>query len=694
MREQSLVGGVIANYEILRELGRGGMGVVYKAHEQSLQRMVALKVLPPHLSSDPVFVKRFEREARAAAVLVHPHIVTIYAVGQDGGYHYIAMEYIQGKTLASLIAEDGQIEVGRALDITLQVADALAEAHRNDIIHRDVKPGNIMIDRAGRAKVLDFGLAKVLYGLTDLTTKGLLIGTPRYMSPEQCQGLDLDPRTDVYSLGVVLFEMLAGRPPFLGETPLVLMRQILEEPLPGLREMNRSVPAHVCRMVSKMVAKDRTNRYDCAESLCGHIRAALRAGASPVGLPEKGAERPGNSDLETIPAPGARPISGARMLRPILSVGIAAVLIVMSGLLTLKVMNNAPPVQTPSERQVPGDALSTLDSQPTPSPARPSSEENLGSNRRPSEEVFEHPVPGHADVSTRFVGFVEPGQLGPPEPQEVAEPNGTSSRYPDGQPPLVVTARPKHASPKMSETEVKKTVSPASSQKLRPPESSPEPRREDPALRVLVAQLSEKDPAVSTEAKRALKHAGSPAVPHLIAMLREEQDAKKRSEARDLLVEIGKPSVEPLLSCVRTEQKTTVRQQAIEALGAIGDTRAVETLLSAMKDKEREVRAAAALALGKIGDTRAVAALVEALSDYHAQVREPAAAALGKLRAQQAVGPLIERLNDTNPTVRKVAAKALGDIGDRTAVRALEQARNDSDPYVRVEARNALDRMK
>ena len=269
----SLVGKTVGNYEIQRELGRGGMGVVYKAHEQSLQRVVALKVLLAHLARDTAFVKRFLHEARAVARLNHPNVVTIHTVGQHGGTYYIAMEYVKGRSLAEIIRAEGQIDVRRALDIAAQSAKALAEAHKQGIIHRDIKPHNIMVDEAGLVKVMDFGLARAAQSSTHLTATGAQLGTPRYMSPEQCQGKPLDPRTDVFSLGVTLYEMLAGSPPFDADTPLALMYQILHEPFPAVQELNADVPAGVAQVLARMTARDPDQRYPSAAVLCADLKA-------------------------------------------------------------------------------------------------------------------------------------------------------------------------------------------------------------------------------------------------------------------------------------------------------------------------------------------------------------------------------------------------------------------------------------
>ncbi len=282
--EESLVGKIVGNYEIQRELGRGGMGVVYKANEQSLARVVALKVLPAHLSADDLFVKRFQREAKSAARLTHPNIVTVYAVGQHAGMHYIAMEYVKGRTISDIQREQGKFEVKEALELVAQAADALAFAHENDIVHRDIKPQNIMIDSVGRVKVMDFGLAKILaeHG-TELTSQGALLGTPKYMSPEQCRGEELDPRTDVFSLGIMFYEMLAGKAPFTAETPIALVRQIIDTECTPLSTAIPGVPAPIEAIVSRMMAKDRAVRYGSAANLVADIRAYLRGDTDSIG---------------------------------------------------------------------------------------------------------------------------------------------------------------------------------------------------------------------------------------------------------------------------------------------------------------------------------------------------------------------------------------------------------------------------
>ena len=235
-----------------------------------------MKVLASRLADDAVYVKRFVREASAAARLDHPNIVTVYSVGEQDGLYYIAMQHVKGCSLAQLIREQGPVDCRRALGIIRQAAEALAEAHKHGIIHRDIKPDNIMVDEAGRAKVMDFGLARVAQSQTKLSADGAMLGTPAYMSPEQIQGTQLDERTDLYSLGVTLFEMLTGSSPFEADTPMALMYQIAHVPFPNLTDLNPAVPAAVAELVARMTARSPDDRHRSAKTLCTELEALLR----------------------------------------------------------------------------------------------------------------------------------------------------------------------------------------------------------------------------------------------------------------------------------------------------------------------------------------------------------------------------------------------------------------------------------
>jgi serine/threonine protein kinase len=276
VKAESLVGKKVGFYEIMEKIGKGGMSVVYRAYDRSLDRDVALKILPKNISQDPEFEKRFVREARGAAKLDHPGIVQIFAAGKYEDFLFIAMQYIDGETLAELIKAKRRFGPYEALSIILQVADALEGAHKMGIIHRDIKPSNIMIEASTKKiKVMDFGLSRSITDRKSLTRTHVYLGTPEYSSPEQCQLDDLDERTDIYSLGAVLYEMLTGRVPHVALSTVALFRKIVkEEPLP-MRDLNTSIPPSVVKIVQKMMSKDKKDRYPTVSQLKQDILAVL-----------------------------------------------------------------------------------------------------------------------------------------------------------------------------------------------------------------------------------------------------------------------------------------------------------------------------------------------------------------------------------------------------------------------------------
>jgi serine/threonine protein kinase len=258
-----MIGKNISHFNILEKLGEGGMGVVYLAEDTRLHRRVALKFLPAHFTSNPDARERFEREARAAAALNHPNIVTVYDIGETDGQVYMAIELVDGETLADRIANAASgipMQAGEIESIIRQIAEGLGAAHRAGIVHRDIKPSNIMIDREGRVKILDFGLAK-LKGTSKLTREASTLGTAQYMSPEQARGEEVDHRSDIWSLGAVLYEMLAGRQPFSGEYDQHVIYSILNEEPEPLRNIRKDLPVGLEHVVGKALRKDIEDRY-------------------------------------------------------------------------------------------------------------------------------------------------------------------------------------------------------------------------------------------------------------------------------------------------------------------------------------------------------------------------------------------------------------------------------------------------
>src|SRR5438132_10054809 len=267
-------------YEILDELGRGGMAIVFRAREKQLERDVAIKVLPFSLAFDKEFVERFQREARTAAKLEHPSIIPIYRVGKNGRVIYFVMKFLRGKPLSAVLGTRGSLPPAEIRQVLVQVARALAYAHKSGIVHRDIKPDNIMFDEHGQAVVTDFGIAKAATG-GKLTGTGMSIGTPHYMSPEQARAQQLDGRSDVYSLGVVAYQSLTGSVPFDGEDSFSIgYKHIMEEiPAPPLETYDQRT---VFEIIRKMMAKSPDDRFQSADDLVQALEAG--GGLAAVGL--------------------------------------------------------------------------------------------------------------------------------------------------------------------------------------------------------------------------------------------------------------------------------------------------------------------------------------------------------------------------------------------------------------------------
>ncbi|WP_102271505.1 Stk1 family PASTA domain-containing Ser/Thr kinase [Cytobacillus massiliigabonensis] len=265
---------ISGRYKILEIIGGGGMANVYLAHDMILDRDVAVKMLRLDFANDEEFIRRFHREAQSATSLAHPNIVSIYDVGEEDSIYYIVMEYVDGQTLKQYIQQNSPIQVEKVLDIMKQLTSAISHAHQNHIIHRDIKPHNILIDRLGNVKITDFGIAMAL-SATSITQTNSVLGSVHYLSPEQARGGMANRKSDIYSLGIVMFELLTGRLPFSGESAVSIALKHLQSETPSLRRWNPSIPQSVENIVFKATAKDPFHRYDSVEEMEEDIRTAL-----------------------------------------------------------------------------------------------------------------------------------------------------------------------------------------------------------------------------------------------------------------------------------------------------------------------------------------------------------------------------------------------------------------------------------
>jgi eukaryotic-like serine/threonine-protein kinase len=297
---------IAGRYELEELVGSGGMSDVFRARDNQLDRRVAIKILHGRYAGDPEYLERFRSEARAVARLSHPNIVTVIDRGDDAGRQYIVFEHVDGENLKELVLRSGRLPVGRAVELALAVADGLAFAHRQGLVHRDVKPQNVLLSREGEVKVTDFGIARSLEVERGVTQTGTVLGTGEYLAPEQASGKPVSPATDVYSLGVVLWEMLAGEVPFDGENFVAVALRHVNEPLPSLREVRSDVSLRLAAAVERALAKDPARRFPSMAALAKELRACLTDGGAEVPVAQDDAALTLITPPATAPAPPAR----------------------------------------------------------------------------------------------------------------------------------------------------------------------------------------------------------------------------------------------------------------------------------------------------------------------------------------------------------------------------------------------------
>jgi predicted Ser/Thr protein kinase len=285
---EDLTGRQLGSYQVVAPLGEGGMAAVYKAYQPAMDRYVALKVLPRHFASDPQFIGRFQQEAKVLAKLQHPHILPVFDFSRIDEYAFIVMPFVEGGTLVDLM-QGRPLPLAQIRRVVSQVGDALDYAHARGLIHRDVKPSNVLIDGRENCLLMDFGLAKIVEGSVHLTTSGAIMGTPAYMSPEQGLGQPLNARTDIYSLGVILYEMATGRVPYSAETPMAIIIKHIHDPLPPPCSLNAALPEAVERVILKSLAKSPGDRFETAGEMVRALQAALLEVAPSIPGQEPGA---------------------------------------------------------------------------------------------------------------------------------------------------------------------------------------------------------------------------------------------------------------------------------------------------------------------------------------------------------------------------------------------------------------------
>jgi serine/threonine-protein kinase len=626
-------GANVGPFRILEPLGRGGMASVFKAYEARLDREVALKVLPREFLHDPGFAERFTREAKAVAKLEHPNIVPIYAydIDREEGIPWMALRLVKGGALSGLLKGLLQpLPPARTVEILRGVAEALDYAHGRGYVHRDVKPQNILLDEGGRVYLADFGIAKMLESSAGLTATGMITGTPQYMAPEQATGTKVDRRADIYALGIVAYEMLTGRVPFLADTPVAIMMKHVQEPLP-LPPRDR-VAEPLLRAVLKCTAKKPEDRWPSAGAFVSALEAALEARTVPsaevptVALPPPAAPTlVAPPRLPRRPAPAeTEPRRGGLGASALVGLGAAAVLglagLVGVGLVLLRPAPEPAPSPSPT-------AAPAFEPTPGPATARPA----------PADDRTPSPAPPAATSAAA-----------PPPPRPLPAPP--------------VTTAP--ASTSVPAPTLAPTPTPA------PPTTAPAAPAVDPEVERLAAALSDRDAATRRRAAldlAALGPAAAPALPALTAALADRNvDVRLRAvEALGRLGPAGRSAVPALAQALR-DADPMVRAEAAKSIGLHADAAgpAAQALGQSLRDPEVAVRREASRALARLGR-----------------------------RAEPALDALVAALADKDRTVKSQAARALGGVGAaaRGARPALEALARDSDVVVSREARAALD---
>jgi eukaryotic-like serine/threonine-protein kinase len=666
------VGSVVAGrYEIKAQLGRGGMGVVYRAHDKLLDEAVAIKVLRPEVANDPEISRRFQSEIKLARRVSHKNVCRIHEYGEDRGLRYISMEMLEGVDLRQILRQQQRgLPLDEAFAVCLQTADGLQAIHEVGVIHRDLKTPNIMRDARGQVRLMDFGIAKEGGAAApSATATGLVVGTPEYMSPEQARGEKIDLRTDIYALGILIFEVFTGRVPFKAETPLATILKHLQEPPPLDDPAAAGVPDGVKAVIRKALAKDPAERHQTVEDLAAQLRAA----------------REGKPLLPTLTMPVTEPARPAVAAAP----PPAAPATYVAPAPTAVHREPAPTAlhrETPRPAPPPAPAPSAP--RPTPGPAAhrtapaPRRSSNLGLWIGGGVVVLLVLGVSAVVVVWNLMKPTPPGTVVSSVPTSVPGPDPT----PIAEPTPVVPST---------------TLAPAPATTLPPETLAPAttvPVTRPPATSMAAATLP---PAT---VPRTLPPATQPAVPAEVAQLMgglDSSDAGARWRSAEALGNLGNDarSAVPALVQLLDDRQEEVRWRAAEALGKIGPAaRGAVSALARTAGGSGLPATEAAKALGKIGPgaADAVPALAQQLRSSDVYLRREVAKSLARIGtgAAPAVGALTAALQDKDKVVRMESARALGRVGGsaRGALPTLAaMATRDGDDLVRRAAAEAKD---